>query len=192
MEVHEAIRQRRAVRAYAPILVSEAAIRRLLEAAVHAPSAMNAQPWVFVVVQEAEALKRLSDRAKAALLAGARGEAKAQRYADLLADPKFDIFYDAGALVVICAPEGPFCQADCWLAAQNLMLAATAEGLGTCPIGFAVGVLNEPATKAELGIPADLVAVAPIIVGVPRVTPPPVARAAPRVASWLGPRERAA
>jgi len=69
---------------------------------------------------------------------------------------------------VICAKHtGPFAAADCWLAAENLMLAACALGLGTCCIGSAVPALNSPAIKSELGIPADVEVVAPIIVGIP-------------------------
>lgn len=71
-------------------------------------------------------------------------------------------------LIVVCAkPMGPFVSADCWQAAENLMLAASALGLGTCCIGSAIPALNSPEAKSELGIPADVEAVAPIIVGVP-------------------------
>ena len=64
------------------------------------------------------------------------------------------------------------------------MLAACAMGLGTCCIGFAVPVLNRPEVKQELGIPADVVAVAPIVVGVPRdeATQPP--RKEPQIIGW--------
>jgi nitroreductase len=81
---------------------------------------------------------------------------------------------------------GTFVTADCWLAAENLMLAACAMGLGTCCIGFAVPVLNAPDVKRELGIPADVTAVAPIIVGVPRDATPPVPRKGPDVLRWVG------
>lgn len=64
--------------------------------------------------------------------------------------------------------------ADCWLAAENLLLAAYAQGLGTCVIGFAVSALNTPEWKAELKIPAEMTAVAPMIVGVPAGVTPPV------------------
>jgi nitroreductase len=102
-----------------------------------------------------------------------------------LDDPNFHIFYDAGTLVVIWGkPMGPFVTADCWLAAENLMLAACAKGLGTCVIGFAVGALNLPEWKARLGVPANWSAIAPIIVGVPAGPTPPVPRKEPEIASW--------
>ncbi|MGY3534468.1 nitroreductase family protein [Bradyrhizobium sp. USDA 4452] len=47
-----AIYQRRAVRSYAPDKLERATIEQLLEAAVQAPTALRAEPWVFVVIQD--------------------------------------------------------------------------------------------------------------------------------------------
>ena len=185
MNLLEAIHTRRSVRSYAPRRVDEATIRALLQAAVHAPSAMNTQPWGFAVVQDAAQLKRYSDRAKASLAAHEAEHPESGRYRALLANEDFNIFYDAGTLVVIAVLErGPFAEADAWLAAENLMLAACDVGLGSCCIGFAMAVLNEPATKAELRIPEAGVAVAPIILGYPSNPPDAVPRNEPRVLSW--------
>ena len=194
LSVLDAIYLRRAVRAYQPKPVDAETIRKLLDAAVQAPTAIHLEPWAFVVVQDAERLRRYSDRAKAILtqdlhahqdLRDAAGKPRARGYLDLLANPDFSIFYDAGTLIVICAkPLSPYVTADCWLAAENLMLAACALGLGTCPIGFAVAVLNTPEVKAELGIPPELTAVAPIIVGVPSGAPAAGARKPPEILSW--------
>ncbi len=188
----QTIYSRRAVRAYRPEQPPDEVIHALLDAAVRAPTAMHREPWGFVVVQDQARLKRYSDHAKAALLepsiALGWGSAPASRHDHpaMLADPAFNIFYDAGTLIVICRTEGgKFAEADCWLAAENLMLAATARGLGSCVIGFAVGVLNTPEAKRELGIPAEGAAVAPIIIGMPKQTPLAVARKAPRILSWI-------
>ncbi len=188
------IHWRRAVRAYRPTAVSERQLRALLDAAVRAPTAMHQEPWQFVIVQDRALLRRLSDRAKEMALAtalhhgnllkppGAAGDGMPSP----LADPEFNIFYDAGTLVVICAsPANEFVVADCWLAAENLMLAACAEGLGSCCIGFSVPVLNAPEGKSWLGIPADVQAFAPIIVGVPRGDMGPAPRKAPVVLNWI-------
>jgi nitroreductase len=114
MTLLEAIHGRRAVRAYAPTRVDEATIRLLLDAAVQAPSAMNAQPWAFAVVQDVARLVRYSDRAKAMLLERAAADPKASRYRDLLASEGFNIFYDAGTLIVIGVERaGPYTDADC-------------------------------------------------------------------------------
>ena len=177
--VLDIIHQRRAVRSYQPTRLDESTIRTLLDAAIRAPTAMHLEPWAFVVIQDAAMLKRYSDRAK--VLASHSGA-----YVELLANPAFNIFYDAGTLIVICGkPMGPFVTADCWLAAENLMLAASAMGLGSCCIGFAVPVLNTPEVKRELSIPADVSAIAPIIVGVPSGIPPVVGREPPEILSWI-------
>ena len=65
------------------------------------------------------------------------------------------------------------------------MLAAHAKGLATCPIGFAVKVLNEPDVKRELGIPEGGAAVAPVILGFARAQPAPVPRKPPQVLRWM-------
>jgi nitroreductase len=185
MNLTEAIFGRRAVRDYALRKVDEATLRTLLRAAVQAPSAMNRQPWLFSVVQNVASLKRYSDRAKSLLLEQAAGDPKAKHYEDRLRNPAFNIFYNASTLVVIGAAErGPYTDADCWLAAGNLMLAACEGGLGTCCIGLAVALLNTPEVKAQIGLPANGVAVAPLIVGYASAIPAPVPRADPKIAWW--------
>ena len=191
-DVLHAIHHRRAVRAYQPEQPSEALIRELLAAAVQAPTAMHLEPWGFVVVQDRALLKQYSDRAKALLLessfaVGWGSDASGSHdHPAMLSDPGFNIFYDAGTLIVICRRNaGAFAEADCWLAAENLMLAATAKGLATCPIGFAVKVLNERDVRRELGIPAEGAAVAPIIVGTAQGQPAAVPRKPPQILAWL-------
>jgi nitroreductase len=191
----DSIFTRRSVRTYSPRPLDAATIRSLLDAAVQAPTALHAEPWAFVVVQDRSLLKRLSDRAKGKWTDEAShyrdlhplgDPAMSRTFAERMSDPDFCIFYDASTLIVICGrAPGPFVAADCWLAAGSLMLAACALGLGTCCIGSAIPVLNSPETKAELGIPSDAEAIAPIIVGVPAVAAvAAVARKAPRILSW--------
>ncbi len=186
----DAIFTRRSVRAFTRRKIDDATVRSLLDAAVQAPTAMHLEPWSFVVIQNDAMLKRYSDRAKACWLRDAAKyrdlhDPAAQGFAARLADPAFSIFYDAGTLIVICArPMGPFVDADCWLAAENLMLAAAALGLGSCCIGSALPALNTPEAKAELGIPADAKAMVPVIVGIPAGGSSDVPRKPPDILSW--------
>lgn len=60
----DTIFMRRSIRAYTEQSLDESTIRGLLDAAVQAPTAMHCEPWVFVIVQDAAALKRISERAK--------------------------------------------------------------------------------------------------------------------------------
>lgn len=192
-DVIQAIYERRAVRTYTAQAPSDDTLRELLDAAVHAPTAMHVEPWAFLIVQDRALLARLSERAKRMLLdeldAGsdlAHDAATKNRLRAMLGEASFNIFYDAGTLVVICRkPDGRYAEADCWLAAENLMLAACAKGLGTCCIGFAVPVLNAPEVKAELGVPAEYAAVVPIIVGYSRGAVHPVPRKPPQILRWV-------
>ena len=187
MSAMDAIFHRRAVRDYAPQKIDQAVIRMLLDAAVHAPTAVHEEPWAFSIVQDRNTLKRLSDHVKELLASGADSihPLLGRHASDRFTTPEFSVFYNAGTLVVIYGkPLGPFVVADCWLAAENLMLGACAHGLGTCPIGLAVAALNTPQWKKELGVPAELTAIAPIIVGVPAGETPPVPRKPPEILSW--------
>ena len=184
MDLRHALSVRRAVREYTAEHVDEPTLRRLIDAAVRAPSAVNEQPWTFTVVRDPAILQRLSSEAKKHMLATMLAK-HAERFAPRLTDPSFDIFYRAPVLIVIsAAAQGPWIVEDCALAAENLMLAACAEGLGTCWIGFAQGYLNTPEGKALLGMPPAWVPVAPIIVGHAKREPPPVPRKEP-VVRWV-------
>ena len=183
----DAIFHRRAVRDYAPQQIDQAVIRVLLDAAVHAPTAVHEEPWAFAIVQDRNTLKRLSGDVKNLLASGTDNihPLLGSHALDRLTNPEFNVFYNAGTLVVIYGkPLGPFVGADCWLAAENLMLAAFANGLATCPIGLAVAALNTPQWKRELGIPAEMMAIAPIIVGLPAGETAPVPRKPPEILSW--------
>ena len=177
----DAIYLRRSVRSYTPERLDGSTIHALLDAAVQAPTAMLEQPWVFAVVQDRKVLDALSTRAKALWEADPGHAALARRFAERHAS----VFYDASTLVVIGARAvNTFVVADCWLAAENLMLAAAALGLGTCVIGSALSALNTPEGKAAAGIPADVTAIAAMIVGVPAAPAQPVPRHDPEIVSW--------
>jgi nitroreductase len=133
------------------------------------------------------ALKHLSDRAKPLFLEEAQRAHldRGGHTLDIFASPDFNMFYNAGTLIIICGKAmGPFVAADCWLAAENLILAAYSMGLGTCVIGAAVPALNTSGIKSELGIPDQVTAIAPIIVGVPSGETLPTARKEPEILFW--------
>jgi len=183
MELIDAIYGRRAVRDYTPQEVSRATIEELIDAAVHAPTALDEQPWVFAVIQGQGLLQDYSDRAKAHFLAtfNPGNDPHAMRR-DQLMDARYNLFYNAGTLVVIYAePNRHFAPVDCCLAAENLMLAAHAKGLATCPVGFAQSWLDLPEIKTEIRVAQELTAVIPLIVGYPAKTPGAVPRKKPEI-----------
>jgi len=185
MDLKEAIYTRRAVREFTADPVDEKTLRDLIDAAVQAPSAVNEQPWLFCVVRDQALLNRISNEAKAYMLRTSPA-ALSPHFHTRLTDSHFHIFYHAPALILISTvAEGAWVVEDCALAAENLMLAAGAAGLGTCWIGFAQGWLGTPEGKAALQLPAGCVPVAPIIVGHPKSAPPPVPRKKPNI-HWIG------
>ena len=182
MTIFETILARRSVRRYKARKVDRTTVSILLEAAVHAPTAIHQEPWAFVVIQDRQLLKSLSDQAKPLFIAEAqeKGLEHAGHSFDIFKYPDFNIFYDATTLILICGrTSAPSYSADCWLAAENLMLAACAMGLGTCVVGSALPALNTPKTKVLLNIPENFIAVAPIIVGYPDDEIVPVMRKNP-------------
>lgn len=186
MDLMDAIYHRRAVREFKSETVDRETIRFIIAAAVQAPSAMNRQPWSFVVLEDQAALERYSCNAKAHLLKTVPESGPLGHYRALLAEPTFHIFYHAPALIVICSTSSEEGTAeDCCLAAENLMLAAHGAGLGTCWIGFARPWLDLPEGKTELGIPAHYVPVAPIAIGHPKASMPPVPRRHADIL-WIG------
>jgi nitroreductase len=188
MSIFEAILSRRSVRQYKSRQISLETIRILLEAAVRAPTAMHSEPWGFVVIQDKKILKKLSDISKPLLIKEVKQNSTehADHIVDQFRQPEFNIFYNASTLILICGKLAtPFYEADCWLAAENLMLAASAMGLGTCVIGSALYALTLAEIKAELSISSSYVAVAPMILGYPDDQIVPVLRNKPIILSSI-------
>lgn len=177
--VFETILARRSVRSYTSQQVDKGTLRTLLEAAVRAPTAMHREPWAFVITQNKQILQNLSDRAKPLFLEEIK---RIGANIDITSRPADIIFYNAGTLIIICGKTNEhFFEADCWMAAENLMLAACAMGLGTCVVGSALLAINIPEVKASLGIPAEYTAIAPIIIGYPSGETAPSTRKPPLI-----------
>ena len=146
--VEVAIRGRRSVRRYEERAVPRELILRVLDSARWAPSAVNRQPWHFVVVTEAE---RRAVLAQATAIAGMA----LMRHVT-----------QAPVLIALCGDERrspAWYVHDCSLASENLMLAAHALGLGTCW----VGAFDEGKAAQALGIPEGIRVVGLITLGYP-------------------------
>jgi nitroreductase len=168
--VMEAIKSRRAIRSFEDKSVSESVIQTMLEAATYAPSAINVQPWKFTIITNKELMKQLSDTAKPTLIRMLPdvGDEFLMGLKKRLSDPDYNIFYNAPLLIFISGIKSPYAIYDCSMAAQNMMLVAFTFGVGSCWIGTAVGLANDPKIKAELGVPNDHEVHAAIIFGYPK------------------------
>lgn len=175
MNFIDAVKQRRAVRAYTRAVIGRREVEALIDTAIQAPSAMNLQPWAFAAVLDREQIDGYARRAQEWLQANLSklpNRQARERFEERMLDPAFSLFYHAPALVLVLAKSSE-AQAveDCCLAAENLMLAARDRDLGTCWIGFARPWLNLPEIKAELGLPGQYQVVAPIVLGHPAAWP---------------------
>lgn len=186
MELRDAIYGRRAVRAFTGRTPDDATIGELIDAAIHAPSAMNDQPWSFTVVRDRAKLRTISAASKRHLARASLAGLDLDRLRPMIEDESLDIFHGAPALIVISGPvDNAWATIDCALAAENFMLAAHARGLGTCWIGLAQGWLSSAEGRTEIGLPEGQAAIAPIILGEPVAQAGPAPRR-PAQIRWIG------
>ena len=183
MELTEAIYGRRSTRAFSKRPVAKSLLERLIDSAIQAPSARNKQPWEFVVIQNIPLLNQISEASKAHIRGTEKGSL-ALHPDDSLNDPDFHIFYHAPVLIVISAEHGDWAVANAALAAENLMLVAHGNELGTCWIGLAQDWLGTAEGRRAIGVSEGFLPVAPIIVGHPAGDVPPVPRNPPRM-RWI-------
>lgn len=175
----ETILGRRSVRSYSEKEVTPDILKTLLEAAVWAPTALHKEPWGFVVVQNKALLETISDLAKPLFIEELKRSGTRE---DILKHTDGNLFYDAGTLIIICGKtNGHLPVADCWMAAENMMLAACAMNLGSCVVASALPAMQLPDIKAALGIPDGFVAIAPVIIGYPKTKPASGTRKAPLI-----------
>ncbi len=171
-EVLKTIMKRRSVRTYEARKIPRDILATILEAGNEAPSAMNSQPWRFVVVED-EGVKR-------ALLSAALPQAKKiteevkdvdperyamikKRYAELT-DP---VYYSAPAIVFVIG-NGRYAGHSCPLACENMMLAAYSMGLGSCWVGFGAMVTDDPRVRDLLELKDGENIFGPILLGYPK------------------------
>jgi nitroreductase len=162
---------RRSIRVYSPGEVSDAAVTRLLEAAMAAPSAMTKDPWRFVTIRDKRTLSKL-----AALHPGAA----------MLSSAAMGIVV-CGDLDAAFEQQISYLLQDCSAAIENLLLAAHAQGLGGCWVGIHPGEALIKRVKELLSLPPSFVPVAVVSLGLPGEQPPPRTRYNPdyvRAEKW--------
>lgn len=138
---------RRSIRKYTPEPVSEESIQTLLEAAMAAPSASNRKPWQFIVITERETLDAL---------------AESHRHGKML--------FDAPLSIAVCGDLTEmerFWVQDCSAATENLLLAATALGLGAVWLGVYPREERIRAVRKILSLPGHITPLNLIAIGHP-------------------------
>ena len=155
MDAMQSLFSRRSIRKYTSAVVSEAAVKEILEAAMSAPSAGNQQPWHFVVIDDRQILDRVPEFHPHSLMC------REARLAILVCgDPSLE--KHAGYWVQ-----------DCAAATQNLLLAVHAEGLGGVWVGVYPREERVIGFRKLLNIPEHVVPFAVIPIGHPAEQKPP-------------------
>jgi len=145
MDFYDVVKRRKSVRNYTSQKVPDEVLARITEAARLAPSWANKQCWRYVIVDDPEIMARTSGMAKA---------------------------FGAPTMVVLCADPAASGQrdgkdyylVDAAISMEHLVLAAAAEGLGTC---WVAGRIDEAGLKKALGVPDNLRVVAASPLGYP-------------------------
>ena len=149
MDALTCLMTRRSIRKYAPGAVADDMVKKLLAAAMAAPSAGNSQPWHFVVIRARAPLDEL---------------ANFHPYAKLLRE--------APLAVLVCADPAKekykgFWVQDCSAATMNLLLAAHALGLGAVWVGVYPEADRMENFRKLLGLPAEVMPLSLVPVGHP-------------------------
>ena len=145
------IEQRRSIRKFLDVPVTDDQVRELLQAAMLAPSAKNGQPWQFVIVRSPEKMAQLKAK-----------------------HPYASSLNTAPVCICVCGVIDPampdYYTQDCAACTQNILLQAQSMGLGTCWMGVAPRRERMEAVAETLRIPDGIAPFCLIAVGVPAET----------------------
>ncbi len=160
MQVIEALKQRRTVRVYQRREISREILSDLVDCARLAPTAMNEQPWEFVIVTSADTKRRIAE-----LIPHAPQTAQA-----------------AACVIILCRPT-QFYVEDGAAATDHLLIAATAHGLGSCWVSGEKQPYAADVAKL-VNAPAGLKLFSVVALGYPDETPVKEKRALSDVLHW--------
>jgi nitroreductase len=167
-EKTEVIFGRRSIRVYSPGSIDKGQIRQMLEAAMAAPSAMSKDPWRFIVIEQAGMLTQLPN-----LLPGG------------------SMLSTAAAAIVVCGDldaafnrSESYMLQDCSAAIENLLICAHGIGLGACWVGVHPEEKALKGIKELLELPASIIPIAVISLGLPGEAPGPRTRYSDGFVHW--------
>jgi len=149
MNLTDIIKKRRSIRNFTSQEVEKEKIVALLEAAMYAPSAVNKQPWHFIVIDDREKMEAI-----------------------MKIHPNSKMLSTADVCILVCGDlvqqhDTGYWIADCAAATQNILLAATALGLGSCWVGIYPREIRMKAMKEIFSLPGHIEAFAIIALGYP-------------------------
>jgi nitroreductase len=169
----DVVHRQRACRSFTNELVPDETIARILDAATFAPSAENRQPWVFVVVRDPRLQTTIHDLTERAWAAGGRDFAATRLDDAMLEEVDRGIAgggYRSAPVMIVVAADTERClevtvASSIFPATQNLLLAATALGLGSALTTLTTAFASELAEA--LALPASVVPQVIVPIGYP-------------------------
>ncbi len=183
MDLDVCIKGRRSVRAYTNEPVSKEQIEIVLEAGVWAPTAMHREPLRFIVIEDKQLIKYVSDETKVMV------QKMMPPLAEQFSTAADIICYNAPVLILVCTEKDPQWDnvnlLDSVLAAQNMFLKAYELGLGTCYMGFVNVLNNKPDALKRVGVPENHTMTVPFIIGHPKIKQGAAKRNNPAVLKWV-------
>lgn len=154
MEKLDYILDRRSIRRFTGQKIDNVAIKEMLTAAMYAPSAVNMQPWHFVVIDDTSLMEKIME-----------------------IHPYARMMQTASHGVVVCGDEvlqhaDGYWVVDCGAATQNLLLAAQTLGLGACWVGLHPREERKTAFSRLLNLPSHVKPFALVALGYPEEKKP--------------------
>ena len=180
--VIKVISNRRSIRSYEAKPISKDIIKTIIEAGNQAPFMSEkhekpediVQPWRFVVVEDPEFKKKLvqtTEPIRSKFVEGMEETMpemykQAMRLYEVMDEPKDMIYYSAPAIIFVIGPNGS--DVSCALACENIIIAATSFGLGSCYVGFGAIVTGDAHIKQVLELRDDERIFGPVVLGYPK------------------------
>lgn len=202
-EIMAHIKGRRSRRSFLDKGIPGERIEDIIEVGRYAPSALNKQPWKFIVVTNRGSIKRLSDIVKSVaaktfrflpVLKIFKRELRDQQVISAIkktvSSDTDTVFFNAPLLILIVSNKdaGPYACKDCALASQNMMLYAHSLEIGSCFIGRADFLMRSKEAKDIIGLPPRHKIQAAIIFGyIPHENQTPVTptRRGDNIINWV-------
>ena len=183
MDLDVCIKGRRSVRTYTDEPVSKEQVEAVLEAGTWAPTAMHREPCKFIVIENRELIKYVSDETK--VLAKQMFPTLAKQFstdADV-------ICYNAPVLILVCTEKDQLWAnmnfADSILAAENMFLKAYELGLGACYMGYVSFLKSKTDVLKKIGVPENYDMMVPLILGHPKTKQAEGKRKKPKILKWI-------
>lgn len=166
MDVFEVIRNRKSVRAYQDKEVEPEKLKTIVEAGNMAAGTPTAGPRHFTVITNKELIRRISETAK-----GMLRQSPVERARQVGNNPAYDPTFHAPALIAVSVKAdlppmlATIAAENAAAAGENMLLAATALGLGSCYVGAPAMAFADPAISKAAQMPEGMTTVCTILIG---------------------------